>query len=125
MDNKAKRRNIVYNPYLGSRIEYFRLKKGLTKDGLRIACGYSSTGIIPQIINGTSGMSNDKFHKLCKELEVDPNILAYPSSLTNEELEIAHNFFRLLKNRKKSKHFPSIISLIEQDLTNIAKNVKK
>ena len=78
-----------------------------------------------QIINGTSGMAYDKFDKLCKELEVDPNILAYPSSLTNEELEIAYGFFKIMKNRKKSKHFSSIVSLIEQDLSSLAKNVKK
>jgi transcriptional regulator with XRE-family HTH domain len=113
-DEKKKKivRRSIFHPYLGERIQYFREKVGLSQKDLFDALGYKSSGRGSQIEGGSTGMAIDKLPALCKLLNCEPEVLMWPHPIDEEDLETVNKFFQVIKNKKSSKTFEAIRTLI-------------
>ena len=84
---------------IGKRLEYFRLRAGLTQDELAGKMLYKSkSSMISQIEGGTAGMSVEKALEAAKILNVHPAALLSEKDLSNDDILILSDFLKLLES---------------------------
>ncbi len=108
-----------YAAMVGERIRFFRKKARMSQVSLGEAVGYTSSGSISLVERGKIMMEPEKINKAAEILNVDPIILTTREDLTNEQLVILSNLFKIFRVKGKTPHYDSIKSLIELDVMNI------
>jgi len=94
--------DINIKAYIGKRLEYFRVKAGITQEELAEKLGYKSgPSMISQAERGLAGMSVEQYIKAAKILNVHPAALISEKDFSNEDIELLSDFLQLLGSDKK------------------------
>ena len=119
------KRITTFHPQLASRIAFFMEREGKNLTELAKAAGYSQGGgMMTQIVKyGTTGVDYDRLEKIAKELNVEPDTLAYPGKIDESKLVLLDSFFKLLR-KKKPTHLETISHLIFEDTKDMRRSSK-
>jgi transcriptional regulator with XRE-family HTH domain len=97
----------------GKRIRYLRELTNTTQEDLRKAMGYTSTGAISQIENGSKGMKLEAIAKAATFFGIHPAILISPISMSKSDLKIIVQMMDLIQKKDKHKHYDDILKLLK------------
>jgi transcriptional regulator with XRE-family HTH domain len=96
----------------GRRTRYLRELTNTTQEDLRKALGYSSTGAISQVENGSKGMKLDAIAKAADFFGVHPAVMLSPVSIPKSELMLVIKMMNMIKRKEKHKNYQEIMDLL-------------
>jgi transcriptional regulator with XRE-family HTH domain len=97
----------------GKRVRYLRELTNTTQEDLRKAMGYTSTGTISQIENGSKGMKLESIAKAATFFSIHPAILMSSVSMPKSDLKIIVEMMDLIQKKDKHKHYNEIVNLLK------------
>jgi transcriptional regulator with XRE-family HTH domain len=101
---------------IGKNIKMFRKRAEMTQVDLAKKLGYTSSGTISQIENGSRGMDFDKLDLAAEVLNIDAAILLAPDTFDDQQIEDLQLFYSIQKKSKQGNRMAKIITGMIHDL---------
>ncbi len=98
---------------VGGRIRFLRKRLKISQTELGKAVGYTSSGSVSLVERGKIMMEPEKLIKAAEVLKVDPIVLFTREELTQDQILMAVNLFKMFSKKEKSPHLDSIKALLE------------
>jgi transcriptional regulator with XRE-family HTH domain len=97
----------------GKRIHTLRELTNTTQEDLRKALGFTSTGAISQVENGTKGMKFEAVLKSASFFGIHPMLLISNGNLSKSDLEVMIKTMEILKQKDTNKHYRELLHLMK------------